>query len=248
MSLLISTDGRIRHLRIDRPSRRNALDRATALALTVALHQAAADPGIGAVVLAGTGPCFCAGSDLKELAGKSPAEMAAMETTKATLARTIAALELPVVAAVHGYALGGGAALAAACDAVVSDTDAGWHMPEVVNGWIPPWGLHPLLARCGSLRARQLLWAPTRIDGAAAAQLGLVDQCCPTGQALAVASRQAVAWAALPPAASRSIKPYLRDIAERSAAEADALASSLFTAHCATPEALTTFSRFGAKP
>lgn len=248
MDILIETAERVRHCRIDRPQRRNAYDRATALAMTAALREAAEDPACGAILISGTGPCFCAGSDLKELAGHTPAEMAAIEEAKAGLARAIQHLDLPVVAAVHGYALGGGVSLAAACDVVVSDADTIWHMPEVLNGWLPPWGIDPVVGRCGPVRSRQVLWGAARMDAAAAAAAGLVDQICPPGQALETARERAKALARLPPLALRSVKAFIRAWPGRTPEQADAAASAIFTAHAATPAARATLDRFGARP
>ncbi|MEK7411953.1 MAG: enoyl-CoA hydratase/isomerase family protein [Planctomycetota bacterium] len=234
-------------LLIDRPTRRNAIDSETANELAEQLRQANADPNCAVVVIAGVGPCFCAGSDLKELAGQQPSRLAEVERVKAALARTIQDIDVPVIAAVHGYALGGGCSLATACDLVVSDAQTFWHMPEVLNGWLPPWGIQPLIDRCGPVRARHLLWARERINGAAAHELGLVDRLSEPGRVLEVALQQANDWAALPAIARRSVKPYLRTTRGFSPRDADAYASDQFEAHCASAAAQNTLKRFGAK-
>ncbi len=191
MPILRIMSASVCQLHIDRPSRRNAIDSESAGELSAHLQSAQADPDCAVVVISGIGPCFCAGSDLKELAGQQPSRLADIEKTKAALARTIQDIDVPVIAAVHGYALGGGVFLAAACDVIISDTQAFWHVPEVVNGWLPPWGIQPLVDRCGPIRVRQLLWARERMDATAAHHIGLVDRLCEPGRALDVALQQA---------------------------------------------------------
>src|SRR5690606_1194080 len=124
----------------------------------------------------------------------------------ARLARAIGMLPLPVVAAVEGYALGGGLILAVSCDVVVSARGARWSMPEVRNGWLPPWGLQALIARVGPVRARLITWGITEIDGEEAHRLGIADAVADDGEALAVAEDLAQRLAALPPNAVRSAK------------------------------------------
>lgn len=247
MGAHVTTTSPIQHFRIERPTRRNAIDSATAVNLAYMLREADADPRCAVALLYGEGAWFCAGSDLKELAGQSPQRMAEIEHHKAELARTIQEIDLPVIAVVRGFALGGGVSLAAACDHVVSEESAKWHMPEVLNGWIPPWGIQPVIARCGAVRARNVLWGAGAMTATQAAALGLVDSLCPEGEALKVAEALAAGWASLPSAARQSVKRYLRTHHASTPAQADAAASELFVKHCAAPAAQQTLNRFGAK-
>lgn len=235
------------HFRIERPSRRNAIDSSTANALAASLRAASEDKRCAVAVLYGQDDWFCAGSDLKELAGQSGEQMARIEFAKAALARTLYDIDLPVIAAVRGFALGGGLSLAAACDHVVSEDNARWHMPEVLNGWIPPWGIQPVIDRCGAVRARNVLLGANPMSASQAKSIGLVDTLCADGQALATALELAESWARLPAAARRSIKRFLREHHASTPAEADAAASELFVQHCASDAAQTTLSRFGVK-
>src|ERR1700742_2739084 len=100
--------GDVAILTIDRPSRRNALGHQLIEELFTQLDRADRDPAVRAIVLTGTSPGFCAGSDLKELAGMDLAGMGAHESRTAALARSIALMNKPVVAGVGGVALGGG--------------------------------------------------------------------------------------------------------------------------------------------
>src|ERR1700679_1298093 len=139
--------GDIAILTIDRPERRNALGQQLIEELRNELDRGDRDPDTRVIVLTGAAPGFCAGSDLKELAGMDLASMGTHEAHTATLARSIALMSKPVVAGVEGFALGGGFVLAVSCDVVVSDPSARWHLPEVMIGWIHPWGIPALVAR-----------------------------------------------------------------------------------------------------
>lgn len=247
MGAQVTTASSVWHFRIERPARRNAIDSATATNLAFMLREADADPRCEVALLYGQSDWFCAGSDLKELAGQAPQRMAQIEQAKAELARTIQEIDLPVIAAVRGLALGGGVSLAAACDHVVSEGSVRWQMPEVANGWLPPWGIEPVIARCGSVRARTVLWGAKPMSTAQAAALGLVDTVCADGQALQVAEAIALDWASLPTQARQSVKRYLRAHSGSTPEQADAAASTLFVEHCSTPAAQHTLARFGVK-
>lgn len=247
MGATVLTHSPVWILEIDRIERRNSLDAETARSLTCMLDEANGTAACRAAVLVGQGLCFSAGSDLKELAGQTPEAMAKIETAKAELARMIQEVDIPVVAAVEGFALGGGVSLAASCDIVVSSRDARWHMPEVLNGWLPPWGIEPVVRRCGTALAKQILWGSQPMDGVQAQAAGLVDILTDKGgarqQALVIADR----LAALPPVAARSVKRYLRDRDALDLKAADLVASQLFVKHCHTEDAQFTLARFGKK-
>ena len=134
-------EGAVQILRLERPAVRNALDAALSAELARALADAQPDPAVRAVLIAGKGAGFCAGSDVKEMGRVRPERRIEIAGEKAALLRAIVGLAKPVVAAVHGFALGGGFMLAAACDLVVTEEPARWRLPEVGLGFFPPWGL-----------------------------------------------------------------------------------------------------------
>src|SRR6185436_4603472 len=111
---------------LDRESVRNALDLATTEKLIDSLAKARDDEGVRAVLLRGEGAGFCAGSDVKEMAGASMDERLRIAARKAVLMQSLAELDKPVVCAVHGFALGGGFMLAIGCDVVVTASGAAW--------------------------------------------------------------------------------------------------------------------------
>lgn len=235
-------------LTIDRPTRRNALGQQLIEELIGELDRADRDPATRVIVLTGSPPGFCAGSDLKELAGMDLAGMGAHEAHTATLARSIALMNKPVVAGVEGFALGGGFVLAVSCDIVVSDPSARWHLPEVTIGWIPPWGIQALVARVGPVAARRLVWGADPFDGREAHRLGVADYLAEPGEsvreaALCVAAR----LAALPAPAVASTKQFFAPLVCGQGESLDAWANRLFLADCGHPAAKATLNRFGVR-
>ena len=164
--------GRVLVVALNRPASRNAMSARLVDEMLAAL---ATDAEIGALVLTGTGRGFCAGSDLAGLAMMGASEKSAFETASGLLARRIMAHPLPVLAAVHGFAIGGGLTLAAACDIVVTSVEAKWSLPEVPIGLFPAWGLEAVALRVGRPAARRLAWGIDMISGEAAVAMGLAD-------------------------------------------------------------------------
>ncbi|MEP9352534.1 enoyl-CoA hydratase/isomerase family protein [Xanthobacter sp. KR7-65] len=230
---------------IDRPRRRNALDHATVAAMRVRFAALDSDPSVAAIVLTGSEPGFCAGSDLKELATLDTDGMAEHEAETAAFARGLSFLSKPVVAAVAGFALGGGFILAASCDVVVSEPSTRWHLPEVLNGWIPPWGLTVLAARCGPVAARRLTWGARPIDGTEALRVGVADVVAEGALGAAIAEAEALAQ--LPAAAVASTKRYFARQIMGSGEADDMEANRLFVEDCRSAAATATFQRFGMR-
>lgn len=245
--LLRSVDGPVVTLTLNRPERRNALGTDGMRALRAALRAAGSDSTVRAVVLTGAPPAFCAGSDLKELGGFSVFDMCAHEAETAVVAREIAFLSKPVVAAVEGFALGGGFILATSCDVVVTATDVRWHLPEAPNGWTPPWGLGSLIARVGPVRARLLTWGAEPIDGVEAHRLGVADALAGKGEALARAQAMAAALAKVPAEPVASIKRFYQPFAAADGERLDHLTSNLFAGDCEAEAAKTTLAKFTVK-
>ncbi|HEX6363734.1 MAG TPA: enoyl-CoA hydratase/isomerase family protein [Albitalea sp.] len=245
--LLVERHGAVAVLTIARPRRRNALGDALVARLGEAFAALDADRDVGATVLAGQAPGFCAGSDLKELGSMSLDEMCEHEARTARFCRGLALLRKPVVAAVEGFALGGGFVLAASCDVVVTARTTRWHLPEVQIGWIPPWGLETLVNRVGTSRARQLTWGGAPLDGAEAHRLGLADHLADDGAALARALEVAQSLARLPREAVASAKLYFASHGARNGEGGDALASQMFRENCGHAAARATLAKFGVK-
>jgi enoyl-CoA hydratase/carnithine racemase len=174
-------------------------------------------------------------------------EMCAHEARTASFCREIALLAKPMVAAVEGFALGGGFVLAASCDVVVTARSTRWNLPEVEIGWIPPWGLETLVNRVGVSRARQLAWGGAPFDGTEAYRLGLADHLSDDGGASAKAISVAQSLARLPPESVASTKLYFATQGARGGEAGDCLASRMFKDNCGHATARATLARFGVK-
>ncbi|MFE1948053.1 enoyl-CoA hydratase/isomerase family protein [Streptomyces massasporeus] len=187
--------GRVAELVLDRPKAMNAVSTEMARSLTGACTALGEDRDVRAVVLTSTHErAFCVGADLKERNSFSDADL--LRQRPVTRAAYTGVLELPVptVAAVHGFALGGGFELALACDVIVADRTAVVGLPEVSVGVIPGGGGTQLLPRrVGAARAAELIFSARRVEAVEASELGLVDQLVDEGrdreEALALAGR-----------------------------------------------------------
>jgi enoyl-CoA hydratase/carnithine racemase len=232
---------RVRELVLDRPRVRNALDLAATERLLSALDDAAGDDGAAVVLLRGEGAGFCAGSDVKEMATADLETRVRIAERKAVLMERLARLERPVVAAVHGFALGGGFMLAIGCDVVVTAADATWRLPEVELGFFPPWGLEALLARVSVARARRLVWGEAPLSGVEAARLGLADEAVPSDQVLLRARAVAQRLAALPAGSVRATKRFFGQ--HGTSQGLDAIAREVYRVNCEDGAAEATFRR-----
>jgi enoyl-CoA hydratase/carnithine racemase len=169
---------------LDRPEAMNALSTAMAARLAEVCAGLAADREIRAIVLTAAGQAFCVGADLKERAAMSDADLLAQRPVFRAAFGAVLALPQPVIAAVHGYALGGGCELALSCDLIVADETAVFGLPETTVGLVPGGGGTQLaLRRLGPGRAADLVLTGRRVDAAEAGRLGLADRLVPTGGA-----------------------------------------------------------------
>jgi enoyl-CoA hydratase/carnithine racemase len=189
----VTVDGGIGTIRLDRPPM-NALNVQIQEELRAAAATVTADDQVGAVVVYGGEKVFAAGADIKEMAGMSYVDMAARATALSSAFDSIARIPKPVVAAINGYALGGGCELALACDWRVVAEDAKLGQPEINLGIIPGAGGTQRLARLvGPARAKDLCMSGRFVDAAEAMTIGLVDKVVPAGEvydsAVALVSR-----------------------------------------------------------
>jgi enoyl-CoA hydratase/carnithine racemase len=205
-------EGGVVGLVLDRPSALNAVSTAMARALTSATAELAADPSVRAVVVSSSHPkAFCVGADLKERNRFGDDELRRQRLVTAPAYRSVLELEMPVVAAVDGFALGGGCEIALACDLVVAGRSAVLGLPEVAVGVIPGGGGTQLLTRrLGWSRAADLVLTARKVDAEEAYRLGLVDRLVDAGQAAAQALSLAAQIAANSPVGVRQAKRAMR--------------------------------------
>jgi enoyl-CoA hydratase/carnithine racemase len=197
---------------LDRPAAMNALSTAMAQALTRVCAEAAADPAVRAVVLSAAGDrAFCVGADLKERAGMTDADFMAQRPVFRAAFGAVLGLAMPVIAAVHGYALGGGCELALSCDLIVADETAVFGLPETAVGLVPGGGGTQLaVRRLGPGRAADLVFTGRRVPAAEAARIGLADRLVPPGSAAGQALELARVIAGNSPVALAAAKRALR--------------------------------------
>jgi enoyl-CoA hydratase len=188
-NLLVESAERIATVTVNRPEKRNALDRATLDALAACFADLAADSSVGAVVVAGAGgKAFVAGADLNHIRGMSPLQAREWSYVGQAVYARIEAMDKPVIAAIDGWAMGGGLELAMACHIRVASTASRMGQPEVKLGIVPGWGGTQRLARLvGRGRALEMLLTGDPIDAEQALRIGLVEHLTAPGEAAAKA-------------------------------------------------------------
>jgi len=171
----IEQTGRVVTVTLNRPEVLNALSSALMTALIGALTPLDRDPGVGCFVVTGSGRAFAAGADIREMAGRSHHDMVVMDYFAGWEA--FAGLSTPKVAAVNGYALGGGCELAMMCDLIIAAESAQFGQPEITLGVIPGIGGTQRLTRLvGRARAMDLVLTGRRLSAAEAERWGLVSR------------------------------------------------------------------------
>jgi enoyl-CoA hydratase/carnithine racemase len=202
----------VAEIMLNRPEAMNSISTELAVALTRACADVAAAPEIRAVVLSAAGErAFCAGADLKERAGMTDEELMRQRHVFRAAFGAVLGLPRPAIAAVHGFALGGGTELALSCDLIVADSTAVFGLPEVTVGLVPGGGGTQLaLRRLGPGRAADLVLTGRKVGAEEAEQIGLADRRVPLGDDRRVALDLAAQIAANSPVAVRAAKRALR--------------------------------------
>ena len=204
---------------LDRPKALNALSFELLDQLASALEALDADPACRAIVLTGAGDrAFAAGADVRELA---PQTAASLDTGGGFAAwDRLAAIGLPMIAAVRGFALGGGCELAMTCDMIVAAEDATFGQPEILLGVMPGAGGTQRLTRAiGKARAMELVLTGRSMSAREAEARGLVTRVVPAEATLEAALELAATIATMPPRAVRAAKAAILDAAERGLSE-----------------------------
>jgi enoyl-CoA hydratase/carnithine racemase len=214
-------------IRLDRPEARNALSAEMREEIASGLERFDADERVRCAVIAGSDKFFAAGADIKAMAERpleAPPDPAGMRFWE-----RLTAVEIPTIAAVSGYALGGGCELALACDMIVASERARFGQPEIMLGIIPGGGGTQRLARAiGKQRAMEYLLTGRPLDASTALEWGLVNRLAPEGKWLDAALELARDVAARAPLAVRLAKRAVLAAAETSLAEGLRTERSLF--------------------
>jgi len=197
---------------LDRPEALNAISTAQAGAIISACRELAADGGLSVVILTSSSPkAFCVGADLKERNSFDDTGLADQRPVFRRAFEALLDLPVPTVAAVDGYALGGGFELALSCDLIVASRAAVLGLPETGVGLVPGGGGTQLLVRrVGSNRAADLIFTARQVGAEEADRLGIVDRLVEAGEARAAALEVAHQIASRSPIALRAAKRALR--------------------------------------
>ncbi|MCC5476594.1 enoyl-CoA hydratase/isomerase family protein [Streptomyces sp. NPDC059680] len=210
--VLVRRHGHVAELVMDRPKAMNAVSTEMARSLSTACSALAGDRDARVVVLTSSHErAFCVGADLKERNSFSDADLRRQRPVTRGAYTGVLELPMPTIAAVHGFALGGGFELALSCDLIVADRTAVVGLPEVSVGVIPGGGGTQLLPRrVGAARAAELIFSARRVEAAEAAELGLVDRVVDEGRDREEALSMATGIAGNSPVGLRAAKRALR--------------------------------------
>jgi enoyl-CoA hydratase/carnithine racemase len=236
----VARNGAVLELTLNRPAKKNALTNAMYRALTVALHEAERDQGIGAVLITGEGGIFSAGNDIGDfVAAVSGGDMAA-----ADFVRKIAAFSKPLVAAVDGLAVGVGTTLLLHCDLIYASPAARFSLPFVDLGLLPEAASSLLLPRrVGMARASAWLLAGESFSAEEAREAGLINGIVAPDALLTTAREKATKLAAKPRTALLAARKFLRGDKEEILARIDAELEA-FRAALGSPQAQAALAAF----
>lgn len=177
-NILVEQRGRVGLVTLNRPEALNALDKATMDQLVAVFTAMDADPGVGAVVITGSTKAFAAGADIKEMASQGYMDMYAADWFRGW--EDFTRLRIPVIAAVSGFALGGGCELAMMCDFIIAGDNAKFGQPEINLGVLPGMGGSQRLTRAvGKAKAMDMILTGRFIGAEEAERSGLVSRVVP---------------------------------------------------------------------
>lgn len=193
-TILVEQRGRVGWITLNRPQALNALNSRVSEEVAAAASAFDADEGVGAIVVTGAEKAFAAGADIKEMESKTGAEM--IDTDHFGAWSRFAAVRTPVIAAVSGYALGGGCELAMMCDVILAADTAVFGQPEITLGVIPGMGgTQRLIRAVGYYKAAELVLSGRLIQADEAERIGLVSRVFPAADLLDEAAKLADAIA-----------------------------------------------------
>lgn len=205
----VEIDGAIGTIILDRPERRNALSIAIKRAIEAAVERLSADPAVRVVILTGAGEYFVAGTDIAEMVAMTPADHLALRSDG--MFKALRRCEKVMIAAVEGYALGGGCELALCCDMIVAGEAAQFGQPEIRVGIMPgAGGTQGFVRAMGRHRAMKLLLTGEPLTARDAFAMGIVSDVVETGTARARAMKLAQTILAMPPLAVAGIRTLVR--------------------------------------
>ncbi|MDT8449832.1 MAG: enoyl-CoA hydratase-related protein [Wenzhouxiangellaceae bacterium] len=237
-NIAVERAGRVATVTVNRPDKLNALDAATITELNRAFEHLEADPEVRAVVLTGAGDkAFVAGADIGEIRACNPTRAHEFSLAGQRLMRRIERCDKPVLAAINGFALGGGLELAMACHLRLAADSARLGLPEITLGLMPGFGGTQRLTRLvGRGRALEMMMTGTPIDAATAREFGLVNAVVESGAVVESAGEIAARLAAAAPLALAGIIAAVDQAGDVPPDQALAYESARFALCCATDD------------
>jgi len=246
-TLIVETRGAVGLVTLNRPKALNALNAQLVAELRQALDSFEADPAIGAIVIAGGEKAFAAGADIKEMKDRDFADVYLTDFITKDWER-LSQCRKPTIAAVAGYALGGGCEIAMMCDIVLAAEDAKFGQPEITLGTIPGAGGTQRLARAlGKAKAMDLVLTGRMMDAAEAERSGLVARVLPAAELLAEALKTAEKIAGFSRPAVLMAKEAVNQAFETGLAEGLRFERRLFHASFATADQKEGMGAFAEK-
>ena len=234
-TILVDREDRVGIITLNRPQALNALNSQVMVEVTTAAAEFDADPGIGAIVITGNAKAFAAGADIKEMATLSFSEVFDADFFAAW--GKLAAVRTPTIAAVAGYALGGGCELAMMCDLIIAADTAKFGQPEIKLGVLPGMGGSQRLTRAiGKAKAMDLILTGRNIDAAEAERSGLVSRVVPADDLLTEAKAVATTISQMSRSAARMAKEAVNRAFESTLAEGLLYERRLFHSSFATDD------------
>ena len=198
-------------IQLNRSEKLNAVDREMLDILDAEVNRLHQDESVRVVVLAGSGErAFCVGADLNQIATFDSADIRRWVNDGNRILSRLANLPVPVIAAINGYAVGGGLEFALACDLRIASAESSFGLPEITHGWFPGWGgTHRLLHVIGEAKAKEMVFLGERIDAQTAHGLGLVNRIVPRENLTSEVQQIAESLAQKSPVAVRAAKAAL---------------------------------------
>lgn len=213
-SILVETRGRVGLITLNRPQALNALNNQLVHELMDALDAFDKDEGVEAIVVTGNEKAFAAGADIKEMADKTIHQM--MDSDHIAVFGRIRTIQKPVIAAVSGWALGGGCEVALSCDMIIASDSAKFGLPEINLGVIPgAGGTQRLVRGVGKALAMEMILNNRTLSAQEALQCGLVNRVVPVSDYLKEAMKLAEEIASRAPLAIRAAKRMINQSYER---------------------------------
>jgi enoyl-CoA hydratase len=245
-TILVSRAERVGTITLNRPEALNALNSQVMAEVTSAAAEFDADPGIGAIIITGSAKAFAAGADIKEMATLSFSEVFGSDFFADW--GKLAAVRTPLIAAVGGYALGGGCELAMMCDVLIAAETAKFGQPEIKLGVLPGMGGSQRLTRAvGKAKAMDMILTGRTIDAAEAERIGLVSRVVAADDLLEEANTVATTISQMSRSASRMAKEAVNRAFEASLTEGLLYERRLFHSAFATEDQTEGMAAFSEK-